>query len=116
MRKLQVKLCLLQEWVKKEGLRAKIVFEGRDTAADPWYRVRSDTRRPLRRPDRAFRLSNHGSSATDEPSSTEALPSSMNDFRLAEPALLPSGTMEVPVAVRDNRATNQVRLQKWTEA
>src|SRR5436189_6440534 len=32
MRKLQVKLCTLQEWVKKKGLRAIIVFEGRDTA------------------------------------------------------------------------------------
>jgi polyphosphate kinase len=32
LHKLQVKLCLLQEWVKQEGLRAIIVFEGRDTA------------------------------------------------------------------------------------
>jgi polyphosphate kinase len=32
LRKLQVKLCLLQDWVKQEGLRAIIVFEGRDTA------------------------------------------------------------------------------------
>ncbi len=32
LRKLQVKLCMLQEWVKKQGLRVLIVFEGRDTA------------------------------------------------------------------------------------
>jgi polyphosphate kinase 2 len=32
LRKLQVELCLLQDWVKQEGLRAIIVFEGRDTA------------------------------------------------------------------------------------
>jgi polyphosphate kinase 2 len=32
LRKLQVKLCLLQEWVKDKGLRAIIVLEGRDAA------------------------------------------------------------------------------------
>src|SRR5690349_22268026 len=32
MRKLQVKLCQLQEWVKQKGLRAIIAFEGRDAA------------------------------------------------------------------------------------
>jgi polyphosphate kinase 2 len=32
LRKLQVELCHLQEWVKAKGLRAIIVFEGRDTA------------------------------------------------------------------------------------
>ena len=32
LHKLQVKLCLLQDWVKEKGLRAIIVFEGRDTA------------------------------------------------------------------------------------
>jgi polyphosphate kinase 2 len=32
LRKLQVGLCHLQEWVKHKGLRAVIVFEGRDTA------------------------------------------------------------------------------------
>jgi polyphosphate kinase 2 (PPK2 family) len=32
LRKLQAKLCLLQEWVKHKGLRAIIVFEGRDAA------------------------------------------------------------------------------------
>jgi polyphosphate kinase 2 len=32
LRKLQVRLCHLQEWVKTEGLRAIIVFEGRDAA------------------------------------------------------------------------------------
>jgi polyphosphate kinase 2 len=32
LRKLQVGLCDLQEWVKAKGLRVIIVFEGRDTA------------------------------------------------------------------------------------
>jgi len=32
LRKLQAELCLLQDWVKKEGKRIIIVFEGRDTA------------------------------------------------------------------------------------
>ncbi len=32
LRKLQVKLCLLQDWIKRQGLRAIIVFEGRDAA------------------------------------------------------------------------------------
>src|SRR5215813_14304592 len=32
MHKLQVKLCHLQAWVKREGLRVIIVFEGRDAA------------------------------------------------------------------------------------
>jgi len=32
MHKLQVELCHLQEWVKYKGLRAMIVFEGRDAA------------------------------------------------------------------------------------
>ena len=32
LRKLQVELCHLQAWVKEKGLRAIIVFEGRDTA------------------------------------------------------------------------------------
>jgi polyphosphate kinase 2 len=32
LRKLQVKLCELQEWAKHKGLRAIIVFEGRDAA------------------------------------------------------------------------------------
>ncbi len=32
LRKLQAELCLLQEWVKHKGLRAIIVFEGRDAA------------------------------------------------------------------------------------
>jgi polyphosphate kinase len=32
LRKLQVRLCDLQEWVKKEGLRVIILFEGRDAA------------------------------------------------------------------------------------
>jgi polyphosphate kinase 2 len=32
LRKLQAELCGLQEWVKREGRRVIIVFEGRDTA------------------------------------------------------------------------------------
>jgi polyphosphate kinase len=32
LRKLQIKLCRLQEWVKAKGLRVIIVFEGRDAA------------------------------------------------------------------------------------
>src|SRR6476469_5286378 len=32
LRKLQGKLCRLQEWVKAKGLRASIVCEGRDAA------------------------------------------------------------------------------------
>jgi polyphosphate kinase 2 len=32
LRKLQVELCRLQEWVKLEGLRVIVIFEGRDAA------------------------------------------------------------------------------------
>jgi polyphosphate kinase len=32
LRKLQLRLCHLQRWVKKEGLRVVVVFEGRDAA------------------------------------------------------------------------------------
>src|SRR6201985_354581 len=32
LRKLQAELCKLQQWVKHEGLRVIIVFEGRDAA------------------------------------------------------------------------------------
>jgi polyphosphate kinase 2 len=32
LRKLQVELCRLQEWVKQEGLRIMVLFEGRDGA------------------------------------------------------------------------------------
>lgn len=32
LRKLQVELCRLQEWVKQKGLRVVVVFEGRDGA------------------------------------------------------------------------------------
>ncbi|HXQ78302.1 MAG TPA: hypothetical protein VN797_08840, partial [Gemmatimonadaceae bacterium] len=32
LRKLQVRLCHLQEWVKEAGLRVVILFEGRDGA------------------------------------------------------------------------------------
>src|SRR5947209_10752871 len=32
LRKLQVQLCKLQEWVKYKGLRAIVIFEGRDGA------------------------------------------------------------------------------------
>ena len=32
LRKLQARLCHLQDWVKQKGLRVIIVFEGRDAA------------------------------------------------------------------------------------
>ena len=32
LRKLQVELCLLQDWVKEKGARVIILFEGRDAA------------------------------------------------------------------------------------
>ena len=32
LEKLQVELCLLQDWIKQEGLRIIVVFEGRDAA------------------------------------------------------------------------------------
>ena len=32
LRKLQVELCKLQDWVKREGLRIIVIFEGRDAA------------------------------------------------------------------------------------
>src|SRR6267378_3334668 len=32
LRKLQVQLCHLQDWVRNKGLKAIIVFEGRDAA------------------------------------------------------------------------------------
>ena len=32
LRKLQVELCHLQDWVKAEGSRIIVVFEGRDAA------------------------------------------------------------------------------------
>ncbi len=33
LRKLQVKLCRLQDWIKQKGLRVIVAFEGRDAAA-----------------------------------------------------------------------------------
>jgi polyphosphate kinase len=32
LRKLQIELCALQDWVKQQGLRVAVVFEGRDAA------------------------------------------------------------------------------------
>ncbi|HKE01921.1 MAG TPA: polyphosphate kinase 2 [Planctomycetota bacterium] len=32
LRRLQAKLCILQEWIKAKGLRVLVVFEGRDAA------------------------------------------------------------------------------------
>src|SRR5438270_4185479 len=32
LRKLQVELCVAQNWVKQEGLRVVVIFEGRDAA------------------------------------------------------------------------------------
>ena len=33
LRELQAELCALQDWVKAEGARIVVVFEGRDAAA-----------------------------------------------------------------------------------
>ena len=52
MRKLQVKLCHLQEWVKQKGLRVIIAFEGRD-AAGKGGTIRAITERVS---PRAFRI------------------------------------------------------------
>ncbi len=32
LRKLQAKLCILQDWVKARGLRVIVIFEGRDAS------------------------------------------------------------------------------------
>ena len=32
LRKLQIELCKLQEWIKHKGLRIVVIFEGRDAA------------------------------------------------------------------------------------
>ena len=32
LRKLQVELCTLQDWIKHDGLRVVVIFEGRDAA------------------------------------------------------------------------------------
>src|SRR5277367_7030233 len=32
LRRLQVELCALQDWVKQKGLRIVVIFEGRDAA------------------------------------------------------------------------------------
>ena len=32
LRKLQVELCTLQDWIKHHGLRVVVIFEGRDAA------------------------------------------------------------------------------------
>jgi polyphosphate kinase 2 (PPK2 family) len=32
LRRLQAELCRLQDWVKQEGLRVMVIFEGRDAA------------------------------------------------------------------------------------
>ena len=52
LRKLQVKLCHLQEWVKQKGLRVIIAFEGRD-AAGKGGTIRAITERVS---PRAFRI------------------------------------------------------------
>jgi polyphosphate kinase 2 len=52
MRKIQVKLCRLQEWVKQKGLRVIVAFEGRD-AAGKGGTIRALTERVS---PRAFRI------------------------------------------------------------
>ena len=54
LRKLQVRLCHLQDWVKEKGLRVVIVFEGRDGAGKggtirAHHRARQPARVPRRR-------------------------------------------------------------------
>ena len=39
MRKLQIELCKLQEWVKHAGLRIIVIFEGRDAAGKECLRA-----------------------------------------------------------------------------
>src|SRR5271157_4966036 len=68
LRKLQVELCALQDWVRHEGLRVVVIFEGRDAAGKAarsrpspsgsvpacsgWWRCR---RRPIaKRPNYTF--------------------------------------------------------------
>ena len=34
LRKLQVELCALQDWVKQQGLRVVVIFEGRDAGRE----------------------------------------------------------------------------------
>jgi polyphosphate kinase len=52
LRRLKAELCKLQEWVKYKGLRAIVVFEGRD-AAGKGGTIRAMTEpRPLNSSDR----------------------------------------------------------------
>ena len=46
LRRLQVELCILQEWVKHNGLRVIIVFEGRDGAVHEVVTSFADVREP----------------------------------------------------------------------
>src|SRR6476659_10329614 len=55
LRKLQVKLCHLQEWIKHKGLRVIIAFEGRD-AAGKGGTIRALTERVSPRVFRVFAL------------------------------------------------------------
>ncbi|HET6781069.1 MAG TPA: polyphosphate kinase 2, partial [bacterium] len=55
LRKLQAELCKLQDWVKQEGLRVIIVFEGRD-AAGKGGTIRAMTERVSPRIFRVFAL------------------------------------------------------------
>jgi len=55
LRKLQVKLCHLQEWIKHKGLRVIIAFEGRD-AAGKGGTIRALTERLSPRVFRVFAL------------------------------------------------------------
>ena len=59
LRNLQVELCKLQDWVKREGLRIIVVLEGRDAAGKggtikAMTRARKSARLPRRRPASAI--------------------------------------------------------------
>ena len=47
--RLQAKLCILQDWVKKKGMRVVVIFEGRD-AAGKGGTIRALTERVMRLP------------------------------------------------------------------
>jgi len=57
LRKLQVKLCYLQAWIKHKGLRAIIAFEGRD-AAGKGGTIKAITERVSRSGSPAVRTTN----------------------------------------------------------
>ena len=49
LHKLQVELCRLQDWVKAEGAKAIVLFEGRDAAGQGHHGTREPARFSCRR-------------------------------------------------------------------